>query len=110
MRCLFLGDFSEFSLSPNKGDRAVSLSTGERRELERLRKYYGQSMARKEANDNWAWALSKGIGLAIISYGAIQYFTPDTLFGRSVNIFGALVCFAVGILSSYYGPFKKKEG
>lgn len=85
------------------------LSIEEYKELKRLRGFYRQRMDRDASKDKWAWATSKGIGIAIISYGVIRYFTPDTVFGRSVTIFGMLICFAMGILSSYYGPFADKQ-
>jgi len=87
----------------------VSLSEDEHKELERLRKQYKKRMARDEAKDKWAWALSKGFGVAIVSSAFIQRFRPDTVFWRIFHVFGVLICFAVGILSSYYGPFKEKK-
>lgn len=88
----------------------MNLSEDERKELEWLRKYYRRSQSKKEARGNFEEALFvRGLFSGIVSNWIIQYITPDTVLGRSVRMFGALVCFAVGFLSTYFGPFKKKK-
>lgn len=93
-----------------RDEDGVSLSEDERKELEWLRKYYTQSRAEKEAYKKWREALLvRGLFSGLVFSWIIPYLTPDTVFGRCVRIFGMLACMAVGILSSYYGPFKGKK-
>ncbi len=81
----------------------MGLSEDERKELEKLR-------AEKKATERFKEAvLVRGL-LSSLAFGwVISHFAPDTLFWRSVMVVGSIVCMGLGILSSYYGPFKKKK-
>ncbi len=75
----------------------------ERKELERYR-------ARTKANEKFSEAVFfRGLLSSLVFGWAIPYFTPNTIFWRVVRIVGSIVCMGLGILSSYYGPFKVIE-
>ena len=80
----------------------MSLSEDERKELELYRK-------REKDNNKFSWALTKGAILAFVFTGITPIFILNTVLLRRIQTFGILVCFAVGILSSYYGPFAYKK-
>lgn len=87
----------------------MSLSEDERTELEWLRKYYKQNETRKKDSGTFSWALTKGTILAFLFAGIAPSFVLNTLVWGRIQILGMFVCIAVGILSSYYGPFKEKK-
>lgn len=80
----------------------MSLSAGERRELERFR-------AKRKSDAKLSWAVTKGTILAFVFAWIPNAFMLDTLVWNRIQMFGIFGCFIVGILSSYYGPFKKKK-
>lgn len=94
-----------------RDEDGVSLSEDDRKELEWLRKYYRQSEARKKDKGIFSWALTKGTLLAFLFTWITRSFSLGTLVWRRSQTLGVFACIAVGILSSYYGPFadKKKE-
>lgn len=80
----------------------MSLSTEERKELERYR-------ARAKSDAELKWGLVKGTVLSFIFLWITDAVKLDTLVWNRIQLFGIFGCLAVGILSSYYGPFKKKK-
>lgn len=86
-----------------RDEDGVSLSEDERKELEQLR-------ADKKAKEIWREAiLTRGL-LSSLTFGwTVSHFTPDNPFWRIITVVGSIVCMGLGILSSYYGPFKEKK-
>ncbi len=86
----------------------MSLSENERNELERLRKSYKR---RKTLGD----AGNRAFGLAFLVWGipwVAQLFgisLLDSSFWRNSYYVSIPVGYVLGLLSSYYGPFKKKK-
>ena len=72
----------------------MSLSDDERRELEAFR-------ARKLSDEKFQYALLRGLMLTFI----YLLLLPESKTNPSI----ALLLFGLGIISTYFGPFKKEE-
>ena len=87
----------------------MSLNDEERKELEYYKKYFEKEENRKRAKARYGEGVIRGGLMAFLQWNLITVLCLDTVFWRSVKILGGFALFLVGIISNYYGPFRRER-